>query len=588
MYKSMDYICKILERNFKGMFDFDTDYFISLLPSNLECITTVSILSAAKMLFGNIPQTGEYKFDDEHVVKYNTDYWYIDYLSDDIASELCDMPILVSIYYKGPVVDGKLPEDIIFPNFPLWCETFKCNKDIVTPPVKIFPYYIYPYTGCSNIEVDKDWLTKLSDVHLSHQHVGYLFDRCSSDNIMDLKSFKSSHEFARFVFGEPINESFKHDVDAIDYQCSGQRKFDVTFDFNINLDYLVDNLKTMIGMTFYFSTGCYLSVDSIDRFSVLPNNSYTEVHSGIIFASSNKPIRLFVNNVDVYVPTADFVMDKCDPYLMSKFNTEFDNTNVNAGYKCSTDEFVTHGISSIVSNDYALATTTPELTIKGDGYLILKAGTLYAAIGPETNTGMSFGRWSPSHGTELKKIVIDGVTVIAITDNACFSLGTYGKAEIPEVECINGGKLICPEMLNGRGYVLLGDESLVGSTKRTVRAQYYSDITKPKLACYNFDSYTTALHKIKELLCLDITATAFTYLCSKYDSIITDSLTKSFSYFTDKYKDVVLHHISAWDVDNDTIIDTITMCYDLPSEINDKLKEIDCKDLLWSFYSLFI
>lgn len=93
-------------------------------------------------------------------------------------------------------------------------------------------------------------------------------------------------------------------------------------------------------------------------------------------------------------------------------------------------------------------------------------------IGPQTHTGMSYGRFTLSRYT-LKKIVVDRIRVICLPHNLNpnFSIGTYGYREVPIIECINGGSIECPESYGTR---LMVDniQSYECSTKLTGCATY--------------------------------------------------------------------------------------------------------------------
>ena len=85
-------------------------------------------------------------------------------------------------------------------------------------------------------------------------------------------------------------------------------------------------------------------------------------------------------------------------------------------------------------------------------------------IGSVTNTGLSYGRWEPAIKCP-KEIVVDNATVECQSANPVFSIGAYDWEEVPKVVCIDGGKLICPEM---EGIRILRKHGTCpsGSTKR--------------------------------------------------------------------------------------------------------------------------
>ncbi len=105
------------------------------------------------------------------------------------------------------------------------------------------------------------------------------------------------------------------------------------------------------------------------------------------------------------------------------------------------------------------------VNIKGEpnSELLLICADQQPCIGSRTRTGMSYGRWSPE-GSAPKEIIIDGCKVICVNKVPGFSIGAYGDNVIPEVKCINGGTLICPEM-TGERIILRNAQAPGGSTK---------------------------------------------------------------------------------------------------------------------------
>ena len=111
------------------------------------------------------------------------------------------------------------------------------------------------------------------------------------------------------------------------------------------------------------------------------------------------------------------------------------------------------------------------ITIKGSGILNLIATEgMQPCIGSRTYTGMSYNRWSPRKCV-CKKIVVDGVEVKCESATPNFTIGAYNYDEIPEIECINGGKLLCVETEHERvlKYKATPPE---GSTKISKCAKY--------------------------------------------------------------------------------------------------------------------
>ena len=158
---------------------------------------------------------------------------------------------------------------------------------------------------------------------------------------------------------------------------------------------------------------------------------------------------------------------------MNALGTKFNNTHLKHSYKAGKDAVVeVTGDNSIVTTGCPLQ-ASGTLTIKGSGMLTLECSEgMQACIGTETHTGMSYGRWEPGRGPSLNKIIVDGVKVDCHSRVLNFSIGSYGESEVPEIECINGGSLNCPEINGKRIMNRSGAEGLCGSTKRENCAEY--------------------------------------------------------------------------------------------------------------------
>ena len=102
--------------------------------------------------------------------------------------------------------------------------------------------------------------------------------------------------------------------------------------------------------------------------------------------------------------------------------------------------------------------------IKGEGTLTLNGSYQQPCIGCATSTGLSYGRWQPSRDGHLRRLVIDGVTVICNSLVTNFSIGKYNENSMPEIKVVNGGKLIAPEM-NGKRVQTVTAYAPNGSTK---------------------------------------------------------------------------------------------------------------------------
>lgn len=119
-------------------------------------------------------------------------------------------------------------------------------------------------------------------------------------------------------------------------------------------------------------------------------------------------------------------------------------------------------------------------------------------IGSVTNTRLSYGRWEPAIKCP-KEIVVDNVTVECQSANPVFSIGAYDWEEVPKVVCIDGGKLICPEM---EGIRILRKHGTCprGSTKR-ISYPVYEIIGKEDTPLNSLsEECKSILHEIDEVV----------------------------------------------------------------------------------------
>lgn len=141
---------------------------------------------------------------------------------------------------------------------------------------------------------------------------------------------------------------------------------------------------------------------------------------------------------------------------------------------CDNDIIEVHGDVVVESSTpiHVICSDVSTVTIIGDGTLTLDSEYMQPCIGPMTNTGMSYGRWSPSTLREKpSKIVIDGVHVVCKSKVKDFSLGAYNYEFVPEIVCLNGGSIDCPEITGERLLVRVATPP-AGSTKISTAAEY--------------------------------------------------------------------------------------------------------------------
>ena len=230
--------------------------------------------------------------------------------------------------------------------------------------------------------------------------------------------------------------------------------------------------KIQWGTTIKFTTGYYLDLIEVAKASEMKHAAQSAV-GHLALSAIYYPARINGMNTELYHLKEGFVIDNDDAALIDAFGIKLISMHLLNAYKAGTDATVeVYGESSIVSDGCPLQ-ASGTLTIKGSGSLTLECiEGMQACIGTETHTGMSYCRWEPGQSKPLDKIVIDGVHIICKSKVDNFSLGSYGEAQQPEIECINDGSIECPEVNGYRIMVESGAEGLSGSTKRSFPAVY--------------------------------------------------------------------------------------------------------------------
>lgn len=141
---------------------------------------------------------------------------------------------------------------------------------------------------------------------------------------------------------------------------------------------------------------------------------------------------------------------------------------------CDNDTIEIHGDVVVKSTTpiHVICSDVSTVTIVGDGTLTLESEYMQPCIGSMTNTGMSYGRWCPSTLREKpSKIIVDGVHVVCKSKIKDFSLGAYNYEFVPEIVCLNGGSINCPEATGERLLVRVAAPP-AGSTKISEEAEY--------------------------------------------------------------------------------------------------------------------
>ena len=108
--------------------------------------------------------------------------------------------------------------------------------------------------------------------------------------------------------------------------------------------------------------------------------------------------------------------------------------------------------------------------VEGTPKVVIRATEKHQpCIGHPTNTNLSYGRYE-INSNSLDKIVVDGCDVYLESKTENFTIGTFGKQEVPEVE-VWSGSFNCPEMFGTR-VMKVTPEPLQGSTKHSRYAEY--------------------------------------------------------------------------------------------------------------------
>lgn len=386
-----------------------------------------------------------------------------------------------SIKYVGPIENGITVEEV--PKVPLLYRTFADLKDLIELPLGLRKGLNYDIVaGCSNFNPSYDALQKLTQrAFCGHYTTNFLNDT-GSPNIIDYSKLGDKpSDLVASLLGLDPSDVHKGLAEAYgeNFDMFNSHNFHSTFDID-NFMRSIDLLKALncFKATFphftvqKFSTGSTLTFQEVSKASDM-KCPVCSIYDRIAICSdyfTAYPLRF---DCIIYRLSDDFVLDTDDEKLVNALGIKFNNTHLKNSYKAGKDAIVeVTGDNSIVATGCPLQ-ASGTLTIKGSGTLTLECSEgMQACIGTETHTGMSYGRWEPGREPSLNKIIVDGVKVDCHSRVLNFSIGSYGKSEVPEIECINGGSLNCPEINGKRIMNRSGAEGLCGSTKRENCAEY--------------------------------------------------------------------------------------------------------------------
>lgn len=372
-----------------------------------------------------------------YTVDYDENYWKVEKINDQ---EFCDGKELYTLKYIGPIVDGRVPENISMPNdyYDILCmyETFAGIKELIEP-MHLHGYNraCRMYADCCNLNPSKEFFE--CDCY-SGSWYGYLFKDTGSPHIHDiakLNGFPDGELTLKSIFGE--------------YK---------------DLDELVTRLPidTLVPLV----NGHAIMVKEIHRASEIRSLCYVTVNKGYATNLSEH----VTDNISFWVYADDFVCDSTDSIWLKQFGFNVKG-GVDNSLRLGTDNTLTVLGDTVINGSVFGNGTITIMSLVETNLIIEPESSRQPCIGSETHDGMSYGRWSPGYD-RVEKIIIDGVHVVCKSHIPNFAIGNYGVGDKVEIECINGGSIECPEMTGKQIMTSSGAEGLVGSTKRSDNAVY--------------------------------------------------------------------------------------------------------------------
>lgn len=379
-------------------------------------------------------KTFEYK---GYTVDYDERYWKVEKINDE---EFCDGEELYTLKYVGPIVDGKVPANITMPNdyYDILCmyETFAGIKELVEPMhLRGYNKACRMYAGCCNLNPSREFFESGRGCG---SFTGYLFEDTGSPHIHDISKkdgWPDPELTLKSVFGE------YNDLDELVARLP------------------IDTIVPLIN-------GYAIIVKKIHRASEIQSLQYVTIKKEYATNLSEH----VSDEIYFWVYADDFVCDSTDSRWLNQFGFNIIG-EVNNDIWLGTDDVLT-----------ILGDTTIKGSIFGNGVITITGlaetqltinalSRRQPCIGSETHDGMSYGRWCPGCD-KVKKVIIDGVHVICHSKVENFAVGNYGVGDKVEIECINGGSIICPEITGDQIMLHSGAEGLCGSTKRLDSAEY--------------------------------------------------------------------------------------------------------------------
>ena len=375
-----------------------------------------------------------------------------------------------TLHYVGPIIDGKITCDV--PEIPLYWETFSGLLELKEIPMNFRPMdFWYPFKDCKNLIITEEFRDEYMDryKYCSGKRYGSILSK-SNANVVNMESIHTFQEFISCLVGYDVGLH-----DKIKTNLFGINIANDIYDVFEALQIILDDGA--------FLDDRVIINNALGKFVIKRIHKASDIKANILYADSRFVLASHVSgcirldskyDVIVYVFEDDFSNDTMNADILKVRPETLSNCTLKKALDCSNkSELCIDGDVTIISEgDSPAVICNKNFIIKGSGTLKLVGKGMHPALGLETHTGMSYGRWCPDGYNTFNELIIDGVQVTLESDVPNFTLGSYGISKIPKIKCINGGSLECPEMHGNRIMKQSGAEDLAGSTKRSNPAIY--------------------------------------------------------------------------------------------------------------------
>lgn len=407
---------------------------------------------------GEINKTVDVQIGDRKL-SYNPDLWRLIDVPEQYRFE---SQYDKSIQYIGPIVDGKVIQEFPWIKEPISMYKTYANLHGLTKSPRIPMRHTYRvFEGCTDIDTifEQRWYEPYGGCGgCAH---GGLYDGVISDKLIDLGSITING----IIDWLGLDPSLKiNDRDSF-HDTFKKVLGSLTPDLNIN-------------KVCYTTRGYKLECKVIHKASELTEFQTYIIGPRVVINGLrySDPIHYDHASYSICVLADDFVNDTGNSILFPI-----------CGYDITLDHYEGFTVDTPVVNvcvpfckitsdrdGSSLSTKVPEITIRSDcgASLVIESARQQPCIGPRTNTGLSYGRWSIANYPWLEKLILDNVHVVCDNKTPNFSIGTYGIEDVPEIVLLNGATIECPEVHGTRIMRRSGFEGIYGSTKSDVAAEY--------------------------------------------------------------------------------------------------------------------